>query len=344
LSTSSIRVLVVDDYEPFRQLLCSTLQSKLELQTIVEAADGLEAIELAQILQPNLILLDIGLPKLDGIEAARRIRELAPESKIVFISQESSMEVVEAAFNAGASGYIVKMDLGNELPTAVRAVLRGEKFVGSRFAGHGFTEASAERTFGSPRGKQVLGLPQSENLGKRHRHEAGFYSDDASLLDAFSRFIGSALKAGNVVIAIATESHRNNLLARLQVQGLHVVTAIEQGRYISLDTAETLSTFMVNGMPEPVRFFNVTGDLLVNAAKIAKVEHPRVSACGECAPLLWAQGKAEAAIRLEHFWNEIAKTYNVDVLCGYPLGSFQGGMGSHIFEKLCAAHSAVHSW
>jgi hypothetical protein len=128
----------------------------------------------------------------------------------------------------------------------------------------------------------------------------------------------------------------------LQAYGLDIGNAIEQGRYISLDAAETLAKFMVSGMPDPARFLSVTVDLVLNAAKAAKGGHPRVAACGECAPLLWAQGKAEAAIRLEHLWSEIAKSYDVDVLCGYPLDSFQGGIGSHIFDKLCAAHSAVH--
>ena len=78
------------------------LQNKLELQNHRRSEDGVEAIELAQALQPDLILLDIGLPKLNGIEAARRIRELAPRSKILFVSQESSVEVVQAAFSIGA--------------------------------------------------------------------------------------------------------------------------------------------------------------------------------------------------------------------------------------------------
>jgi DNA-binding NarL/FixJ family response regulator len=142
LPISSIRVLVVDDFEPFRRIVCSALQNELELPTIVEALDGVEAIELAKVLQPDLIVLDIGLPKLNGIEAARRIRELAPQSKILFVSQESSMDVVQTALNLGASGYVVKMDAGIELPAAVRALLRGEKFVGSRFAGHSFSGTS----------------------------------------------------------------------------------------------------------------------------------------------------------------------------------------------------------
>lgn len=140
LAPSSISVLVVEDYEPLRRFVCSTLQNDLELPTILEASDGEEAVELAQALKPHLILLDIGIPKLNGIDAARRIRELSPQSKILFFSQESSLDVVQEAFNAGASGYVVKID--RELTTAVRSVLRGERFIGRRFAGHTFTKAS----------------------------------------------------------------------------------------------------------------------------------------------------------------------------------------------------------
>jgi DNA-binding NarL/FixJ family response regulator len=343
LATSSIRVLLVDDFVPFRRLLRSTLQNELELGAIVEASDGGEAIELAQALQPDLILLDIGLRKLDGIEAARTMRKLAPRSKILFVSQESSIDIVEAAFSVGASGYVVKMDIGRELLTAVKAVLRGEKFVGSRFAGQGFFATSDVQASGSTRDDKILRALQRQDAQIARRHEAGFYSDDASLLDGFTQFVGAALKAGNSAIVVATESHRDGLLPRLQAYGLDIGAAIEQGRYISLDAAEMLSTCMVNGMPDPIRFFNVADDLLLNAAKAAKGENPRVMVCGEGVALLWVHGNPEAAIRLEHLWNEILKSYDVDVFCGYPLDSFQGGIGSHIFDKLCAVHSAIHS-
>ena len=343
MATPSIRVLVVDDFEPFRRLLCSTLRDNLESPTIVEASDGLEAVELAQILHLDLILLDIGLPKLNGIEVARRIRKLVPQTKILFVSQELSVEVVQAAFSAGASGYVAKMDVGNEVTTAVKAVLQGERFVGSRFAGYGFTAASDAQNPGSTRDKEAFEPLQPQDIGIVRRHEVGFYSDDASLLDGFTHFVGTALKAGNAVIVVATESHRDSLLLRLQANGLDVADDIEQGRYISLDPAETLATYMVNGMPDPIRFSKITSDLILNAAKAAKGERRRVAACGECAPLLWEQGMAEAAIRLEHLWNEIAKSYDVDVFCGYPLGSFQAESGSYIFAKICAAHTAVHS-
>ena len=103
-----MRVLVVDDYEPFRQFVCSTLGERQDLQVIGEASDGLEAVRKAEELQPDLMVLDIGLPILNGIEVARRIRDLVPECKILFLSQESSVDLAQGASSVGAMGYVVK--------------------------------------------------------------------------------------------------------------------------------------------------------------------------------------------------------------------------------------------
>lgn len=129
---SPIRILVVDDYKPWRRFVSATLQNQPRLRVISEATDGLEAVHKAQQLQPDLILLDIGLPTLNGIAVARRIRKLSSESKIVFVSQESSADVVQEALSTGARGYVVKSDVGRWLLTAVDAVLRGEYFVDKR--------------------------------------------------------------------------------------------------------------------------------------------------------------------------------------------------------------------
>lgn len=130
-SGSSIFVLVVDDYEPFRRFVCSTLGQRPDLQVIGEASDGLEAVQKAEELQPDLILLDLGLPTLNGIAAARQIRKLAPEAKIIFLTQESSADVAQEALSSGASGYVVKAHAGSELLAAVEAVCKGMQFVSS---------------------------------------------------------------------------------------------------------------------------------------------------------------------------------------------------------------------
>ena len=131
VSMSLIRVLVVEDFDPFRQFICSTLRKRPGLQVICEVSNGLEAVQKAEELKPDLILLDIGLPGLNGIEAARQIRQFATQSKIIFVSQESSPEVVQEALSLGAWGYIVKPRAASDLVVAVEAVLEGRRFVSS---------------------------------------------------------------------------------------------------------------------------------------------------------------------------------------------------------------------
>jgi hypothetical protein len=110
-----------------------------------------------------------------------------------------------------------------------------------------------------------------------------------------------------------------------------------------MDVVKTLSTFMVNDMPDSARFFEVVGGFIKSAAKAGKRDGPRVAACGECAPFLWAEGKADAAIRLEQLWDQIVSTYGVDTLCAYPLSSFHREEDQHVFQSICAEHSAVYS-
>jgi DNA-binding NarL/FixJ family response regulator len=140
--TSLVRVLVVDDFEPFRRIVSSMVRERTELQLVGEAADGLEAVEQTQKLLPDLILLDIALPRMNGIEAARRILKLAPESKIIFLSQDSSAELAQEALRLGARGYVIKTDAGAELFPAVEAVLEGRKYVSNGLAQHVATDAA----------------------------------------------------------------------------------------------------------------------------------------------------------------------------------------------------------
>ncbi len=127
-----IRVLVVDDFEDWRRQVHSLLQARPAWQVIAEASDGSEAVQKAEELKPDLIVLDVGLPNLNGIEAARRIQQRSPSSKIVFLSLNKNLEVVLAALSTGALGYVHKTDARRELLPALDAALRGRQFVSSR--------------------------------------------------------------------------------------------------------------------------------------------------------------------------------------------------------------------
>ena len=307
---SFVRILIADDFQDWRRQVVSLFQVRSEWQVIAEAADGPEAIQRVEELKPDLIVLDIGLPKLNGIEAARRIRQLSPNSKIVFLSQTNDFDVVQAALSTGALGYVHKTDAGSELLAAVEAALRGREYISTSLRDNECSDTAVEKA--------------------PHHHEVLFYSDDTVLLDNLTRFIAATLWAGNAAIVLATKSHRDSLLERLKVEGVDTDDALRQGTYISLDAADTLSTIMVNGLPDPFRFFGGIGGVIEAAAKAAKTaktaktEQPQVAVFGEAVALLQAEGKADAAIRFEQLGNDLTKTYKVDMLCAYPFSSFQG--------------------
>jgi DNA-binding NarL/FixJ family response regulator len=173
VETFSVGVLVVEDHEPFRRFLCSALENRPGFQTVCEASDGLEAVRKAEERHPDLILLDVGLPSLNGIEAARRIRKLSPKSKILFVSQESSVDLVHAAIAAGAKGYVLKMDAGKELLQAVDVVLQGGQFLGRRFSGHHSVGAS-DATASPESPTNVSFIPLHEDLEIGLARDAGF--------------------------------------------------------------------------------------------------------------------------------------------------------------------------
>jgi DNA-binding NarL/FixJ family response regulator len=137
---------VVEDFKPYRSFVSHILSAKKDLQVICEIGDGLQAVKKAQELHPDLILLDIGLPGLSGIEAARRILKLIPKSKILFLTQESSPEVASEAINLGGCGYVIKSQAESDLLAAVDAALRGECFVSNELNGSdSSTNGSAAR-------------------------------------------------------------------------------------------------------------------------------------------------------------------------------------------------------
>jgi DNA-binding NarL/FixJ family response regulator len=139
-----VRILLVDDFEPWRTFVASLLKKNPEWQILSEVSDGLAAVQKAEEFQPDLIVLDIGLPKLNGIEAALSIRKVAPNSRILFLSENRSSDIVAAALNAGGHGYVVKSDGANELLVAIEAVLQGKRFVSSTFADFDFPLSEGE--------------------------------------------------------------------------------------------------------------------------------------------------------------------------------------------------------
>jgi DNA-binding NarL/FixJ family response regulator len=184
MSNTVVQILVVDDYEPFRRFLHWKLQSRPELQIVSEASDGLQAVQKAQELQPDLILLDLGLSKLNGIEAARQIRRSAPQSKIIFVSQEWSPDIVQVALSLGTCGYVVKSKAEHDLLATVDAVLEGaasfsavhwqEQFADAMHTASSYDAAADEPTLSAYKSASGIAnsarpqFKQTRSFGKTH--------------------------------------------------------------------------------------------------------------------------------------------------------------------------------
>ena len=248
MEKSILRVLIVDDYEPCRQFIATELRKNPQLRIMKEACDGAEAVQQAQELQPDLILLDIGLPTLNGIEAARLIRKVSPTSKILFVTENRSMDIAEEALSTGAGGYVVKSDAGSELLPAIEAVLRGKQFVSA-----GLNDRNSIDTADRALQEKVVSRSRFQSV---ERHELRLYKDDTAFVDGLAQSIEATLENRNASVVMVTESHRANLLQKLKADGVDVDSAVERRLLILLDVGDSRSAGMPHVIVEAVRTVN----------------------------------------------------------------------------------------
>ena len=168
-------------------------------------------------------------------------------------------------------------------------------------------------------------------------HFVQFYESEAFLISALSEFIGAGLGSGDTCIVVATKQHRESLDERLKANGLDLASSNVQSRYITLDAAEVLAKFMVDGLPEPGRFNEIVGGHVTRAAE---TRH-RVRIFGEMVALLWAEGNQTAAIQLEDLWNDLGRAHPFSLFCAYPMQDFDGDLYSARFSEICHQHTRV---
>ena len=341
MESARTRILVVEDHEQWRRFICSTLATQPQFHVIGTVSDGLAAVQKAEELLPELIVLDVGLPGLNGIEVARRIRESSPEIKLLLVSENRLAEIAESAFRLGALGYVLKSRAEVELLPAVDAVLQGKRFVSAHLTG------SVPRPRDEKVTSQIRCITSKEpslpvrKPGDRRRHEVEFYPDHAAFVAGFARFVKARLNDGSTVIVIVNESHRAGLVHRLKAGDVDAESMTQCRRLILMDADQTLSACMVNDMPDPARCAQAVVDVMTGAAEPTNGRNARVAVCGECAPALVAAGKADAAIRFEHLWDVLTEGYEIDTLCGYVWSAIPREQRSLVVTRICAEHSAV---
>jgi DNA-binding NarL/FixJ family response regulator len=138
----TVRILLVADFEPCRTLVSLILHDQPGYQVVGEASNGPEAVQRADDLNPDLVVLDIGLPGLNGIHVARQIRSCSPGSAILFLTVNHDLEMARQALYAGARGYVHKFDVVADLAEGAKAILSGKRFVSRRFRSLGVSRNS----------------------------------------------------------------------------------------------------------------------------------------------------------------------------------------------------------
>jgi PAS domain S-box-containing protein len=177
--------------------------------------------------------------------------------------------------------------------------------------------------------------------GARQGHMVQFYGEDAALIDGVSAYIGEALEEGNAALVLATAEHREALTKRLEARALDIPRAMAEGRYVVLDAAETLSKFILEGWPDPVRYEETVARLVAQVRAAARGNSPRLVVFGEMVALLWAQGKFQTAVRLEQLWNELQQRESFSLRCAYPIRGFDRAEHAEAFLAICSEHSHV---
>src|SRR5579864_4608779 len=172
-------------------------------------------------------------------------------------------------------------------------------------------------------------------------HDVQFYCNDEYLLDSLLPFISNTLQTGGSAVVVATKAHRDGLARRMESRGIGLAEAVQERRYIALDAAETLASFMVKGLPDAKLFNEVIGSVITQASAVARSEHSRLAVFGEMVALLWQQGNSKAVIELERLWNELGRSHSFFLRCGYPLGAFDREEHRESFSKICSEHHSV---
>ena len=187
---------------------------------------------------------------------------------------------------------------------------------------------------------QAAALPRNAHAGS---HSVDFYADEGAFLDSLSDLIGRALKAGGVCLVIAAAPHRQGIAQRLRASGIDLSLAVRNSQYLLLDAEATLARFMVDGLPDQDRFFATIEPLLLGAKASLGPGVTFPIAFGEMVALLWADGKCEAAVRLEQLWNELARRHSFALRCAYPIDNFAHSDEDLLFQQICAEHNHILS-
>lgn len=308
------KVLLVDDHPSLLTSVSRLLA--FDFEVVGAAGDGRQALDASEQVDPDVIVLDVTMPGLDGFETARELKRRGTRAAILYLTMQQSEEFVAEGFRSGGNGYVLKTRLHADLMHAMDHVLAGQAFL--------------------PSLNSLLAVRDG-----RAGHAAQFYADERTLIDGMGEFLHLALRRGDTVGVIFPEPIRVGLVERLRAHGWNVSDSGRQGRFFALDSETALASILRNGNVDPGRVAEVVDDM--ERLRTATAEGPdrRLTVVGQLAIPLLARGDAEGALATERLWNERTRWLPFLTVCPYPMTCFPDRMNADVFRDTCAEHWGV---
>jgi DNA-binding NarL/FixJ family response regulator len=307
------RVLLADDHIHVRESVSRLLAAAFDI--VATAADGRQALDLARRLRPDVVVLDVGMPELDGFQTLEQLRRDNPETRVVFLTMHSDDEFVAAAINGGAHGYVLKSRVHMDLISAIDHALAGRLFLSSL---------------------------TSLSIVEGSRHAVQFHANDSHFLDEVSKLVGATLRSGEQVVLVTSEATRNGVARRLQARQMNLAELAEREEYVAMDSGLALSQVMRDGRPDKERLAEIIHGLDRLRLAVPNGPRGRLTIFGDMAVSLCRNGNFEAALELERIWNELTRALPFFTVCSYPIECFEHAEARNLFQNVCAEHSAVN--
>jgi DNA-binding NarL/FixJ family response regulator len=318
-----VEILIVDDHEMFRGKVRSLIESQPHYRVCGEAGDGIEAIEKARQLRPDIVLMDINMPRMNGLEATRIIRREVPLCRVIIVSQNDAAIAREQARRAGAKGAVTKSDLIRDLLPTIDGVAMENN-----------NSLDQTKTATAHGGEPWCGLL---NSAAPRDHIVQLYQDQQFLNRAVCRFAAAAIANGEGVILVPTVAHWDAFRPRLEAEGVDVKAAEKRGQLTVVDADNLLPTFMRGGMPDSPVFMGLAASVISEARGVGR--YPKVRWWGEMVNILWERGEVAASMQLEDQFDQLAHEQDIAIFCSFLMDNFNGDVHARMLPRLGENHS-----
>jgi len=335
---SVVEVLIADDHDGFRRAMRSVIEAEGAYRVCGEARDGVDAVDKVRRLRPDIVLMDINMPRMDGLQATEIIRREMSDCNVIIVTQNETTIAREQARIVDADGFVTKADVARDLlPTMGRVVMENKGRLDPR---KGDRHVDRDR---DPAGDHDSAASESEPwcslLGSAapSDHIVQLYQDQQFLNRAVCRFAAAAITNGEGVILVPTVAHWDAFRPRLESEGVDVKAAEKRGQLTVVDADNLLPTFMRDGMPDSPVFLGLAKNVISEARGDGR--YPKVRWWGEMVNILWERGDVAASMQLEDHFDQLAHEQDIAIFCSFLMDNFDGDVHARMLPRLGENHS-----